>query len=242
MGLLTRISRIFKSEANAAVDKIEDPTKMSEQILRELRENLQQAINGEAEIKAIALGHRSDEAKARGLAAEWEKKTNDLLDRVDSKSLDEVKGNELASAAALNVQTYNKQAEDFKKMADKEESALSVMDSKIKKIREQITETEQRTQMIKAQAKTAEVSEKINKTLSSVDTDGLMNTLKRMEEKTSAQEFRAQAYAEVSDSTMSTSQEIDKVLGQTANTDALTTIKAKRAAKTTETNSTTTNA
>jgi phage shock protein A len=63
-----------------------------------------------------------------------------------------------------------------------------------------------------------------------------------MEEKTSAQEFRAQAYAEVSDSTMSTSQEIDKVLGQTANTDALTTIKAKRAAKTTETNSTTTNA
>ena len=238
MNILNRIGRIFQSEANAAVDKVEDPSKMADQILRELRDNLQQAVNGEAEIKAIALGHRSDESKARNLAADWEKKTNDLLDRVEAKTLDETKGNELATAAAVSVQTYTKQADDYKKMADKEEAALAIMDAKIKKIREQITETEERAQMIKSQAKTAEVSEKINKTLSSVDTDGLMNTLNRMEQKTTAQEFRAQAYAEISDSTMTTSQEIDKVLGQTANVDALAAIKAKRVK--TETNSTTT--
>ena len=62
-----------------------------------------------------------------------------------------------------------------------------------------------------------------------------MNTLNRMEEKVNAQEFRAQAYAEVSDSTMSTSQEIDKVLGSSHSGDALAALKAKRATKTTPT-------
>jgi len=104
-----------------------------------------------------------------------------------------------------------------------------VMDLKIKQIKDQIAETESRAQLINSRAKTAEVSEKINKTLSSVDTDGLMATLNRMDEKASAQEFRAAAYAQIDDSTMSTEQEINKVLGQGSSSSALDAIKAKRA-------------
>ena len=80
---------------------------------------------------------------------------------------------------------------------------------------------------MKSRAKTADVSEKINKTLSSVDTDGLMGTLDRMDAKVTAQEFRSQAYAEVRDTTLSSEQEINKILGTTSSS-ALDAIKAKR--------------
>ena len=233
MGLVERWNRIFKSEVNAATDKVEDPTHMAEQILRELHENLQQAIEGEAEIKAESLQHRANETKSREAAAEWERKANDLLDRVEAKTLDEAKGNELANVAATNVASNTKDADASAKLAIREEQAVAVTDAKIKKIREQITQTEQKVQMLKSESKTAEVSEKINKTLSSVDTDGLMETLNRMEAKVNAQEFRAQAYAEISDSTMSSSQEIDKVLENSHAGDALAALKAKRVAKTT---------
>jgi phage shock protein A len=228
MSIFDRLFRIGKAEANAAVDKIEDPAKMAAQILRELRENYQQAIQGEAEIKALALQHRANELQYRNTASDWEKKANDLLDRIESKQLDEAKGNDLAAKAAEASQSALNEADQFGKMADKEESALAVMDLKIKQIKDQIAETESRAQLINSRAKTAEVSERINKTLSSVDTDGLMATLNRMDEKASAQEFRAAAYAQIEDSTLSTEQEINKVLGTGTHSNALEAIKAKR--------------
>ena len=201
---------------------------MAEQILRELRENYQQAITGEAEIKALALQHRASELQNRNAADDWERKANELLDRVESKQLDEAKGNELAMKAAEAHQNALVQAEQFAKMAEKEEAAVAVMDAKIKQIKEQITETESRAQLISSRAKTAEVTEKINKTLSNVDTDGLMATLNRMDQKATAAEFRSAAYAQIEDSTMSSEQEINKVLGTSSASNALEAIKAKR--------------
>jgi len=232
MSILDRLFRVGKAEANAAVDKIEDPVKMTDQILRELRENYQQALNGEAEIKAIALGHRSEEKKNRATASEWEAKANQLLDMIDSGKLEAAKGNELANQAAQSSQEATSRADEFAGMAEKEEKALSVMDAKIKEIKNRISETENRATMIKSRAKTADVSEKINKTLSDVDTDGLMETLNRMDQKVTAQEFRAQAYAESGEIT-STSQEIDNVLKAASTSSALDAIRAKRAPKTT---------
>jgi phage shock protein A len=228
MSIFDRLFRIGKAEANAAVDKLEDPAKMADQILRELRENYQQAIQGEAEIKALALQHRASELQYRNSSDDWEKKTNDLLDRVETKQLDEAKGNELAAKAADEHQKAATEADQFAKMAEKEESAVAVMDLKIKQIKDQITDTENRAKLIQSRAKTAEVSEKINKTLSNVDTDGLMATLNRMDEKASAQEFRAAAYAQLEDSTLSTEQEINKALGVGSSSNALEAIKAKR--------------
>jgi len=228
MSIFDRLFRIGAAEANAAVDKLEDPAKMAEQILRELRANYQQAIQGEAEIKAMALQHRASELKSRNAADEWEKKANELLDRIETKQLDEAKGNELAMKAAEAHQAALNEADEYAKMAEKEESAVAVMDLKIKQIKDQIAETESRSQMIQSRAKTAEVSEKISKTLSSVDTDGLMATLNRMDQKASAQEFRAAAYAQIDDATMSTEQEINKALGTGSSSNALEAIKAKR--------------
>lgn len=226
MSIFDRLFRIGKAEANAAVDKLEDPSKMADQILRELRANYQQAIQGEAEIKALSLSHRASELQARNKADEWERKTNELLDRIDSKELDAAQGNDLAAKAAQAHADALKDAEQYRAMAEKEESAVNVMDLKIKQIKDQIAETENRAKMIQSRAKTAEVSEKINKTLSNVDTDGLMQTLNRMDERASAQEFRAAAYAQIEDSTLSTEQEINKVLS--SGSSALDAIKAKR--------------
>lgn len=228
MSIFDRLFRIGQAETNAAIDILEDPAKMADQILRELRANYQQAIQGEAEIKALALQHRASELQYRNNADEWERKANELLDRVESKQLDEAKGNELAAKAAEAHLTAQNEADQFAKMAEKEESAVAVMDLKIKQIKDQIAETESRAQLINSRAKTAEVSERINKTLSNVDTDGLMATLNRMDQKASAQEFRAAAYAQIEDSTLSTEQEIDKALGTGSASNALEAIKAKR--------------
>ena len=227
MGLFERIFRIGKSEVNSAVDRLEDPIKMADQVLRELKENYQQAIVGQSEVKAAALQHRAEEQKARSKAEEWEKKANDLLDLVEAGKLDAEKGNALATTAAESHDQAAKQTNEYAAMAQKEEQALAVMETAIQQLKDKIAEAENRTNLLKSRAKTAQVSESINKTLSSVDTDGLMGTLDRMDAKVTAQEFRSQAYAEVRDTTLSSEQEINKILG-TSSSSALDAIKAKR--------------
>ena len=233
MGIFQRLKRVFNAEANAAVDTLENNEHMADQILRELNDSHSQALEGAAEIKAIALGHRASETKERDNAKTYEKKANDILDLIEAGKIDPIKGTELANSAAESSAAHTKTANEFAAMAIKEEAAIIVMNAKIKNIKDKISETANRINLLKARSKTAAVSEKINKTLSSVDTDGLMATMDRIDQKVTASEFKAQAYAEVDDATLSTDQEINKVLSQNSSSSALEAIKAKRATKTT---------
>lgn len=224
----SRLSRIFKSKANSLVDKLENPTEIADQILREMRQKLQEGIQGEASIKAIILGLRADEKTYRTKADEWEAKANQLLDRSEQPGADVANLTKLAEQAALEHANALKQAETYGANAATEENKLAKLDESIKELRNTIEKTENDAKMLKSEQQIANAQLTINKTMSSVETDGLVATMKRMQEKVNKTSFEAQAYSEVSDSTMSTSQEIDKVLGTSSGSDALAALKAKR--------------
>lgn len=230
MSLLQRLFRIGSSNANALVDKMEDPVKMADQVIRELSENLQEALTAEAQIKATALQTRANAQKEANLAAEWESKTNQLLDGIEAGKIDATRGNELANEASKSYQMHNEASAKYKVDADRQDAALSKLETKIKALRDAITEAKHRTEMVKSNAKIADASLAINKAMSNIDTDGLMSTLDRMEAKTTAKQFLADAHEEIANSTMSTEQEINKLLETTNSNSALDAIKAKRAA------------
>ena len=225
MSLLKRLFRIGAAEANAAVDKLENPTKIAEQVIRELKENLQEALTAEAQIKAIALETRANEKKEREQASQWEEKVVQLM---SAKNLTPEKQTELANSAATTSKTHADAANKYKVDADKQDAALSVMDKKIKSLRDAITEAEHRAQMIKSNEKVADASLAINKALSNIDTDSLMSTLDKMEAKTSATQFLADAYESVDNSSKSTAQEIDDVLAESNKSSALDEILKRR--------------
>lgn len=230
MSLLQRLLRIGVSNANAVVDKMEDQVKMADQIVRELSENLQEALNAEAQIKATALQTRANATKEANLATEWEAKANQLLDGIESGKIEAAKGNELANEASKTYQIHADAAAKYKADADKQDAAITQLDIKIKALRDGITEAKHRTELIKSNSKIADASLAINKAISNIDTDGLMATLDRMEAKTTANQFLADAHAEIANNTMSSEQEINKVLAGTSSNSALDAIKAKRAA------------
>lgn len=216
-----RIARIFKAKANTLADSMEDPTEMANQIVRELNESLQRAIDGEAQIKTIVISNRAKQVAAEKRADEWKAKTNQLLDRIKSGALEAAKGNELAGEAAKTYQAAMDEAARFKTIADNADQKEKVMAKQVVDIRNRINDAKTKTIEIDARAKAAEAMELVNKTLSSVDTNGLMNTLDRMEEKVMNKENKAQAYSEIDSSTRSTQDEINAALGKSTPEDAL---------------------
>ena len=63
MGILSRFGDIVQANVNAVLDKMEDPSKMIDQYLRELNENL-------AEVRKETAGVMAEETRTRRLMEE----------------------------------------------------------------------------------------------------------------------------------------------------------------------------
>ena len=84
--------------------------------------------------------------------------------------------------------------------------------------------------MLKARAKTANATRKINQRLANVDSKGTVTLLERMKEKVEEQEALGAAYGEMADASKSIDDEIDAALASGSPTkadDSLAALKAK---------------
>ena len=79
MNLFNRIFKIGQAEAHSAVNQFEDPIKLTEQGLRDLREDLDKALHALAEVKALAIRARNDAEAERSRALDYENKAVLLL-------------------------------------------------------------------------------------------------------------------------------------------------------------------
>ena len=81
---------------------------------------------------------------------------------------------------------------------------------------------------LRARAKTAAATKKINKQLSKVDSNGTLAMLERMKERVEEDESLAEAYGDMADSSKSLDDEIDAVIDDKgAGSDQLAELKAK---------------
>jgi phage shock protein A len=55
MNIFRRLFKVGEAEAHNVINKLEDPIRMTEQGIRDLKRDLQSAMTGLAEVKGVAL-------------------------------------------------------------------------------------------------------------------------------------------------------------------------------------------
>ncbi len=86
-GFFDRISKVFQAEANTAVARFEDPIKLTEQGIRDLKGNLTEAMTSLAQVKGVAIRLKKDAEDEKRRSAEYERKAMTLLQRMQSGDL-----------------------------------------------------------------------------------------------------------------------------------------------------------
>ena len=99
MSIFDRIFKIGQAHAHAAVDKFEDPIRMTEQGIRDLKSDLQQAMTSLAEVKGIAIRTRKEADNNKKLAADYERKAMLLLQKMQRGEIDPQDAERLATEA-----------------------------------------------------------------------------------------------------------------------------------------------
>lgn len=211
MAILERLGSILKANINDLIDKAEDPAKMVDQTLRELREDL-------AEVKKETANVMADEKSAKRKVdyclAEIEK-----ADRAAKNALQA--GNE---GDAQKIVTKKLQLQQnltsFQQNYDLARANAEKMRQAHDKLVSDIESLENRKDSVKAKMAAAKTQEHINKMTSGVDTASSLEAFDRWEAKADKMFDAAEAEAKLNEGD-STDDLVDKYAsGSNADVDA----------------------
>ncbi len=229
MGIFSRIFNIGKAEAHSAIDKLEDPIKITEQGIRDLKTDLNKSMQGLAEIKALAIRTKNDHHKFKNEAVSCEKKAMLLLQKAQTGQITPQDADRLAGEMLRKKEKAESEAARTGKELQTHETQVRNMEANINTLKGKVSEYENELRTLKARTKVASATKKINKQLSQIDSSGTIAMLERMKSKVEEDEALAASYGEIAQETKSVDDEVDQLLGPGAGSsdDSLLALKAK---------------
>ncbi len=189
MSILKRFRDIMASNINAALDKLEDPSKMIDQLLRDLNDDLGQ-------VKAETAGIMAEETRAKRALDEAAAEVNKLQAYAEKAV---VAGND--EDAKLFLSKKAQAAENvasLQKLYDSASGNATKMRQMHDKLVDQIADLNSRRDSIKAKVAVANAQSRINKMTESVnDSAASISAFDRMEQKADRMLDEANAMAEL---------------------------------------------
>ena len=212
MSIFKRIFRVTQAETHALIDKLEDPIKMTEQGIRDLKKDLQQAMSSLAEVKSMAIRTRRDADNKKKLAADYERKAMMLLQKMQGGELDSSDAERLATQALNQKEQLAAEAVQLSQDAERHEQMANQLQANVNKIKSTVTTYENDLITLKARARTAAATKKINQQIARVDSSGTIAMLEKMRSRVEEDESLATAYGEMATADKSVDDEINKAL------------------------------
>jgi phage shock protein A len=230
MSLFRRLFKIGEAEGHALVNKMEDPVKLSEQAIRDLKNDLNKAMQSLAEVKAIAIRTRRDMKTAQQQSSDYEKKAMLLIQRAEQGQLDTAEADRLATEALNKKDQADQEAGRLSTEVQKYDNMTANLEAKVNDLRSQISKWENELRTLKARAKVSSATKKLNKQMAGIDSSSTVAMLERMKTKVEEDESLAESYGEIAAAPKSVDDEINNVLGSSASPasdDRLAALKAK---------------
>jgi phage shock protein A len=212
MSIFKRIFKVGQAEAHSVVDKFEDPIKMTEQGIRDLKKDLNAAMTSLAEVKGIAIRTRKESDNNKKLAADYERKAMLLLQKMQGGQLDAADAERLATEALSKKEQISGEAVRLAKEAERHEQMSNQLQANVNKIKSSITSYENDLVTLRARARTAASTKKINQQLAKIDSSGTIAMLEKMKSKVEEDESLAIAYGDLASADNSIDDEIHAAL------------------------------
>ena len=229
MGIFQRMFSVGKAEVNTAIDKLEDPIKMTEQGIRDLKQDLNNAMTSLAEVKGQAIRLRKQVEENKKASADYERKAMLLVQKAQNGDIDAGDADRLATESLSRKDEADQRVNTLSADADNQEKMASQLQGQVEKLKSTIASYENDLITLRARAKTAAATKKINKQLAKVDSSGTVAMLERMKERVEEDESLSQAYGEIAGESTSVDDEINAAIGSSSGgaDDRLAALKAK---------------
>ncbi len=190
MSIFQRISTLFKSNINDLIARAEDPEKMLNQIIIDMRDQL-------AKAKREVAGAIADERKLRAQLDEELKLTRDWEHRA-MLAVREGR-DDLAKQALLRQQEHAGRAQALEQTWNAQSQETEKLKASLRQLNERIEEARRKRNLLIAKQKRAQAQKRIHETMSGMSDTSAFEAFNRMAEKIEESERRNLAQAEVAE-------------------------------------------
>ena len=227
MSIFKRLFKIGQAEANSVIDKLEDPIKLTEQGIRDMKKDLDKGLRALGEVKAMEIRARGDIKKHEEAAKDYEEKAMLILKKAQSGGISPEEADRLATEALRKKDENLESLARVKTDLQKFETSTSQLDANVKKLRTNVSKWENELKTLKARAKVSSATAKLNKQLSQIDSTGTVSMLEKMKEKVDQEEALAESYGEIANESKSIDDELDNALADEKSSTSLDELKKK---------------
>lgn len=227
MSIFKRLFKVGEAEAHSAIDKLEDPIKLTEQGIRDMKKDLEKSMQALAEVKAMEIRSRGDIKKYTAAAQDYEAKAMLLLKKAQNGEMDVTEADRLATEALRKKDENAASAAQSSSDLAKFEQSTAQLDQNVKKIKSDVSKWENELKTLKARAKVSSVTKNLNKQLSQIDSSSTVSMLEKMKEKVAQDEALAESYGSIANESKSIDDELDKALASDKGSDSLAELKRK---------------
>ena len=189
MAIFSRLTDLLKANINDMIDKAEDPEKMIKQIIIDMEEQLQKAVQGLGTVMASErqVAKKLEEAQAESKL--WEGRAKDAL-----KSSNE----ELAKQAVDSKLKADADIKQYQKMHTEISSQTAVLKEQVDLLKKKLNEARARQSMLIARDKVAEARKEVIDAVGDLDSSGAFAKMDKMEQKIAEKEAQADAAFDIS--------------------------------------------
>lgn len=188
MTILDRLSRLLRANVNDLISKAEDPAKIIDQALRDMRGAYGEARSEVADALAQAARLEREASTNRRLSEEYEKKAEEAL-RGGSE--------ELAREALRRAQNHKDLARGFEEQVGVHRGTVDQLKTQLRALEAKIDEMESKKTLLAARQKTAQAGATLDRVSGFDRAGGAMDAFEDMERKVQSMEDRNRATQEL---------------------------------------------
>ncbi|SHI83205.1 PspA/IM30 family protein [Aquimarina spongiae] len=215
MNFFKRLFKIGEAEANSAIDKMEDPIKMTEQGIRDMKTDLEKSLEALAQVKALAIRAKNETEEFAAKAEDYQQKAMLILKKAQSGDLETTEADRLAKEALIKKEESLKQVTRTKSESDKFDKSVTQLEKNVDEIKKNISKWENELKTLKARVKVSKATKNVNKQMAEIDSSSTVSMLERMKDKVNQEEALAEAYGDIANTAKTIDEEIDKAVDLT---------------------------
>jgi len=190
MGIFKRLSDIVKANINDLLNRAEDPEKMLNQMLIEMREQLADAKRQVATAIADEKKLKRQLDQQQQQAQEWEQRAMAAL---------QAGKEDLAKQALARRNEANDLAQQFQEQWQKQSEAVEALKTALRGLNAKIEEAKRKKDILIARKKRAEAQKQIQETLQGIGENSAFDTFNRLEQKVLQAEAEAEASVDLNE-------------------------------------------
>lgn len=188
MGIFQRLATVIKAQINALIGRAENPEKVLDQLLIDMRGQLARTKQEVAATIADEKKLQAQVEKEKKSAEEWERRA--MLAVQENRD-------DLAKQALVRHNEHLQQAQQLHETWMRHKADVEALKSSLRELSDKIDEAKRKKNLLIARQKRAEAQTRIQETMSSMSDQSAFESFRRMEERIDDMERQALAAVEL---------------------------------------------